>query len=108
VTGTVVAKAVNPDDGSCASCHKNKIGTFSGTVSDAGVTLHLSFPSGSDAAPTPMCGVTVDITAPVPSGDRMTGSYTGADSCEGPFTGGTLAVVRERRAGMVDAPRFAK
>ncbi len=93
VSGTVVAKAVNPADGSCASCHKNKIGTFTGTLSGTSLRLNLSFPAGSDAAPTPMCSVTIAVTSAVSSNDTIAGSYTGADSCEGPFTG-TLTISR--------------
>ncbi len=94
VSGTAVTRAVNPADGSCASCHKNKVGTLTGTISGTDISLNLSFPSGSEAAPTPMCSVTIAVAASVPSSDRITGAYTGADSCEGPFTGGTVTVTR--------------
>lgn len=94
VSGTVITKAVNRNDGSCASCHKNKVGTFTGTVSGTDISLNLSFLSGTDAAPTPMCSVAITIVASVSSGNRMTGSYTGADSCEGPFSGGTVTMSR--------------
>src|SRR5436309_3047635 len=33
VSGTVTTQAVNPDDGSCNSCHRNKRGSVSGTIS---------------------------------------------------------------------------
>ena len=95
VSGTVVAKAVDPADGTCASCHKNKIGTFSGTISGSDITLTMTFPAGHDAEPTPMCGVTVTVTGSTHADGRITGTYRGADSCEGPFADGTLAMVRQ-------------
>jgi hypothetical protein len=94
VSGTVVTRAVNPADGSCGSCHKDKIGTFTGTISGTDLSLNLTFPSGSDAAPTPICSVAMTIAASISSKDRITGAYTGADSCEGPFTGGTVSIAR--------------
>src|SRR5262252_5627969 len=56
VTGTVVTRGANPAVGTCASCHKNKAGTVSGTVSGGVMTFTLSFPSGGSDG-TPLCGV---------------------------------------------------
>ena len=79
VSGTAVSRPVDPTDGTCASCHKSKIGTFSGTVSGT----------------TPMCSVTVDGTAAIVTESRITGAYSGADSCEGQFTDGALSMARQ-------------
>ena len=95
VSGTAISRAVNATDGTCASCHKNKIGTFSGTVSGTTLTLTMFFPDGSDAEPTPMCSVTVDGTAASITESRIAGAYSGADSCEGPFTDGALTMARQ-------------
>ena len=94
VWGTVISLPANPNDGTCASCHKNKAGTVSGTVSGETFRLTMFFPGGSDAEPTPMCNETVDGTAPRITERSMTGAYSGADSCEGPFTDGVLTMAR--------------
>ena len=95
VSGTAVSRPVDPTDGTCASCHKSKIGTFSGTVSGTTLRLTMFFPVGSDAEPTPMCSVTVDGTAAIVTESRITGAYSGADSCEGQFTDGALSMARQ-------------
>lgn len=95
VSGTAISTAVNATDGTCASCHKNKIGTFSGTVSGTTLTLTMTFPAGSNAAPTPICGVTISSTIPT-LGDTISGTYSGSDSCEGPFSQATFTMTRQR------------
>ena len=95
VLGSAISRPADPTDGTYASCHKNKIGTLSGTVSGTTLTLTMFFPAGSDAEPTPMCSVTVDAAAPSITVARITGAYSGADSCEGPFADGILAMVRQ-------------
>jgi len=93
LSGTADLAPLNAADGSCASCHKFKTGTLEGTVSTSGVALKLIFPSGGDGVPTPMC--TISFTAIASLGDgRITATYTGDDSCEGPFSGGTFVMSR--------------
>jgi hypothetical protein len=93
LSGTADLAPLNAADGSCASCHKLKTGTLQGTVSGAGVALKLVFPAGGDGVPTPMCMITVDAVATV-GDNRLTANYTGNDTCEGPFAGGTFVMSR--------------
>ncbi len=95
LTGTADLKPLNAADGSCASCHKFKSGTFTGSVSGATVAMKIVFPAGGDGVPTPMCTITFDLSAAGVTGDRVNASYAGDDSCEGAFTGGTLAIARQ-------------
>ena len=94
VSGTAITRAVDPTDGTCASCHKNKDGTLAGTVSGSSLTLKMMFPTGGDV-PTPICSVTIDATASNVTGGRMATTYTGEDSCEGPFTDGSFTMDRQ-------------
>lgn len=91
VTGMVSTRAVDTTDGTCASCHKNKTGTVSGTISGADLTLRMFFPSGGDV-PTPMCTVTMNATVPDATDYNIATSYTGLDTCEGPFAGGRFSM----------------
>ncbi|HMF95492.1 MAG TPA: hypothetical protein VKE96_14425 [Vicinamibacterales bacterium] len=94
VTGTADLAPLNAADGSCASCHKFKAGTVSGTVSGSTVAIRLVFPAGGDGVPTPMCTITFNATASAATHDRIDATYTGDDTCEGPFTGGTFTMTR--------------
>jgi hypothetical protein len=91
VRGTVSTRAVDPADGSCASCHKNKTGTFTGTIVGSSLTLTMFFPTGGDV-PTPICSVTMIATADGVTGSKIASTYSGADTCEGPFTDGTFTM----------------
>ena len=93
VSGTADLDAVDATDGSCGSCHKVKRGTLSGSVSGNSVTLQLRFPPGGNV-PTPICDTSLLATATVASG-RLTGTYTGTDSCEGTYTNGVLELTRQ-------------
>jgi len=93
VSGSADLAPLNAADGSCASCHKLKAGTISGSVSGSTLTMRLTFPSGGDGVPTPMCTITFDASATV-DGSRISATYTGDDTFEGPFTGGTFTMVR--------------
>ena len=94
VTGSVVTQALDPADGSCASCHKSKVGTLSGTVAGTVLMLRIYFPTGGDV-PTPLCSVTMDaIVLDITSG-RLASSYSGGDTCEGPFSDGVFAMNRQ-------------
>ena len=91
VTGTVATQAVDPTNGSCASCHKNKVGTLSGTISGTVLTLRMYFPIGGDV-PTPICSVTMDATASNITTSNIASTYSGADTCEGPFADGVFTM----------------
>ena len=94
VAGTVTTRAVCRIDGSCNSCHRNKSGTMSGTIAGSTLTLRMFFAAGADGDPTPECSATLTGTASSVAEDRLTGAYTGAATCEGPFMNGTLAMGR--------------
>ena len=93
VSGTVYLRPMNPTDGSCGSCHKSKDGTVSGTVSGMDLALTLFFPAGGEGDPTPACSITLDGTASYVTESAITGTYRGADPCEGIFDG-TLEMTR--------------
>jgi hypothetical protein len=92
VTGTVEFKPLDASDGSCASCHKVKKGTFSGTLSGSALSVAMNFPAGGDV-PTPICVADLNGTATV--GDRrITATYSGTDTCEGLFADGKIELSR--------------
>src|SRR5262249_7539811 len=93
VTGTADLAPLNAADGSCASCHKFKAGTVSGTISGSTMAMRLVFPAGGDGVPTPMCTITFNATASAAL-DRIDATYTGDDTCEGPITGGAFTMTR--------------
>jgi hypothetical protein len=93
LSGSADLAPLNAADGSCASCHKFKSGTITGSVSGSALAVKLTFPSGGDGVPTPMCTISFDASATV-DGGRISATYTGDDSCEGPFTGGTFVMSR--------------
>ena len=64
VSGTVATQAVNPTDGSCNSCHRNKTGTFSGTIAGTALTITMFFAAGAAGDPTPACQATLTGAAP--------------------------------------------
>lgn len=94
VSGTADLAPLNAADGSCASCHKFKSGTVTGTVSGSSVAMKIVFPAGGDGVPTPMCTITFDATASTFAPNRIEATYTGDDSCEGPIVGGSFVMTR--------------
>jgi len=96
VSGTVATQAVDPNDGSCNSCHRNKSGAVSGTISGQKLILTMFFAAGVSGDPTPACSATVTGTASSTGEGTLAGEYSGADTCEGPFTNGTLTMARQR------------
>ena len=94
LSGTADLAPLNAADGSCGSCHKFKTGTVTGSLSGTALTMTLFFPSGGDGVPTPMCTITFEAAASGIDSRRIAATYTGDDSCEGPFTGGTLVMTR--------------
>ena len=95
VSGTVTTRAPDPTDGSCNACHRNKSGTFTGTLSGTTLTMNLQFAAGVDGDPTPICSATMAGSASSDATGALAGSYTGSDSCEGAFLNGTLAMTRK-------------
>jgi len=94
LSGAVITRNVEPSGTTCASCHKVKDGTFSGTLSGTALTLKMMFPTGGDV-PTPICSVTIDATASSVTSGKFEATYTGEDSCEGPFTNGSVTMDRQ-------------
>ena len=94
ITGKADLSALNAADGSCASCHKAKSGTITGTVSGSTIAMRLVFPAGGDGVPTPECTITFDASASMATHDRIEATYTGTDTCEGPIAGGTFTMTR--------------
>jgi hypothetical protein len=94
IGGTADLAPMNAADGSCASCHKFKAGTVSGTISGSAIAMRLVFPAGGDGVPTPMCTITFEAKASTVAADRIDATYTGDDTCEGPFSGGTFTMSR--------------
>jgi hypothetical protein len=95
VSGTVSTTAVDPNDGSCNSCHRNKTGTFSGTINGNTLTLTMFFPSGTAGDPTPICTATLTGSGSNASPQTFTAVYSGSDSCEGAFMNGTITMARQ-------------
>lgn len=93
VSGPVTSLASDPKDGSCASCHKNKLGVLTGTISNGILTIAMSFPTGGDV-PTPICSVTMNASTTAVTSKQIFANYSGGDSCEGPFTNGAFTMVK--------------
>jgi hypothetical protein len=93
ITGTAMMNSANPTDGTCGSCHKQKNGALSGTLSNGVLTLTLDFPAGGTDI-TPLCGLTMNATTSDVAAGRITATYTGTTTCEGPISDGTLVVSR--------------
>jgi hypothetical protein len=93
ISGTSVLEPADRTDGTCGSCHKQKVGTVSGSIVGATLTLTLAFPSGGGDL-TPLCGITMTATTSEVTDGRIAAAYTGTTTCEGPITDGTLMMVR--------------
>ena len=94
LSGAATIRPIDAADGTCGSCHKNKVDTLSGSVSGQSVTSSMFFPAGVDGDPTPACSIRLDSSVPVVTGSWIAGRYSGSDPCEGTFDG-TLAMVRK-------------
>jgi hypothetical protein len=93
LSGSVVLNSANPTDGSCGSCHKQKTGTLDGTLSAGALSLTLDFPEGGSDI-TPLCGITMHAGTADVTATRITATYTGTTTCEGPITDGAFVVTR--------------
>jgi hypothetical protein len=93
ISGTSILEPADPADGTCGSCHKQKVGTVSGAITGTTLTLTLAFPAGG-ADLTPLCGITMTATTSDVTRDRIAAAYTGTTTCEGPIRDGSLVMVR--------------
>jgi len=103
ISGVATTTGLDPDDGSCSSCHRAKGGTISGTVSATGaLDLTMSFPGQAGEA-TPACATTFTGTAATVANNELTISYTGVDTCESltpdgvAFENGQLTITRTKK-----------
>jgi hypothetical protein len=87
ISGTVRTTALVPGDGSCSSCHRDKTGTVSGTISGSALSLTMDFP-GMNGEVTALCAVTLNGTASAIANNTFTTAYSGTDSCENVTPGG--------------------
>jgi hypothetical protein len=104
VSGTVLTQAVNPNDGSCNSCHRNKSGSVAGTISGSTLALTMVFAAGVDGDPTPACSAALTGRATIGPDRRIAGQYTGDDTCEGPFVGGAFSMTRQPAVAVLRTP----
>jgi len=98
VSGSAILDSADRNDGSCGSCHKQKTGTITGTLSGGVLTLTLEFPAGGSDI-TPLCGITMHAATTDIAAGRIAATYTGTTTCEGPITDGTL-IVRSGRLSL--------
>jgi hypothetical protein len=70
-----------------------KQGTLTGTVSGSAVTIAMKFPAGGEV-PAPICDADFNATATVTE-RRVTGTYTGSDTCEGVSSNGVIELARQ-------------
>ena len=94
VSGSASMRPVSQTDGSCASCHKVKDGSISGSVSGTAITLRMSFALGG-SQPTPTCLVVMDVSASGATSTSVSGIYNGSDSCEPLVALGSIAMTRQ-------------
>jgi len=94
ISGTADLAPLNAADGTCASCHKFKSGTVTGTISGSTIAMKFVFPAGGDGVPTPMCTIIFEASASAVSPNRIEATYTGDDTCEGPIIGGSFVMTR--------------
>ena len=94
VWGTAEMRPVDAADGSCASCHKSKIGNVTGTVSGWTITLTMFFPAGGQGDPTPACSIRLNGGNARVTAAGISGTYAGSDPCEGTFDG-TMTLARK-------------
>jgi hypothetical protein len=103
ITGSAVLDPADPNDWSCGSCHKQKHGTITGTLSNGALALTLDFPEGG-ADITPLCGITMHASTSDIAAGRITASYTGTTTCEGPIADGTLTTIDASRPDLTRTP----
>jgi hypothetical protein len=97
ISGTALIRPTDPSDGTCASCHKSKDGTVSGTVSGKSIMLTMFFAAGGSADPTPACSITLISKGLGVTETAIVGTYSGTDPCEASFDG-SLSMFRNTTA----------
>ena len=93
VSGTVTTRSTDAP-GTCASCHRSRTGTLSGTISGTSLAWTATFPADPAHDPTPSCGATLSGTIDDITADSVSGLYSGADTCEGQYSKGSLTMAR--------------
>lgn len=93
IAGTAEINAVAPEDGTCGSCHKVKRGMVTGSFAGGTVTMSMKFPAGGDV-PAPICDAELNATGSVVD-RRITGTYTGSDTCEGIYSNGVIDLAQQ-------------
>ncbi len=66
-------------------------GSMTGTISGDTLTFTMTMPMGSMMS---ACAVSGSGTMQI-SGNTMTGTYSGSNSCDGPFNGGHMTLTRQ-------------
>lgn len=94
ISGTALIRPADAADGTCASCHKSKDGTVSGSVSGTTISLTMFFAAGGSADPTPGCSITLISKGLGISETAIVGTYSGTDPCEASFDG-SLSMARK-------------
>jgi hypothetical protein len=56
----------------------------------------MFFAAGANGDPTPACSATLTGSASEVASNRISAAYSGADTCEGPFTNGTMTMARHQ------------
>jgi hypothetical protein len=98
VSGTMTTKSPDPMGTTCHSCHRSRTGALSGTISGTTLTWTATFPATPDD-PTPLCPATLTGTISDITADSISGTYSGNDDCEGPYSNGTLTMARPPAPG---------
>ena len=70
-------------------------GTFSGKVCGSTLTFTASIPVGGFPSPYASCAATMNGTANNVTSSRISGTYSGNNSCTGSVSGGTFNLVRQ-------------
>jgi hypothetical protein len=94
LSGSASMRPLSQTDGSCASCHKVKDGSISGSIAGTAVTLKMSFALGG-SQPTPTCLVTIDVSTSNVTSTSLSSSYNGSDSCEPAVALGSITMTRQ-------------
>jgi len=94
LSGSASMRPLSQTDGSCASCHKVKDGSISGSIAGTAVTLKMSF-ALDGSQPTPTCLVTIDVSTSNVTSTSLSSSYNGSDSCEPAVALGSITMTRQ-------------
>jgi len=70
------------------------LGAISGTLSGTTLAFTLHVPVGALPPPFSLCAISSDGSAQNVTASRISGTYTGTNSCSGPFNNGTLTMTK--------------